>query len=509
MRQAWYRKYRPQTFGELIGQEHIKVTLLNQVKSGKIAHAYLFAGPKGTGKTSVARILARSANCLTPTEIGEPCGKCVNCEALNNNTLVDLIEVDAASHTGVDNIRELTSKVELAPSMGKYKVYVIDEAHMLSKGAFNALLKTLEEPPAHAIFILATTEANKIPPTVVSRCQRFDFRHLSVLDISGWLKVVADKENMEIDDEALSFLAEQGGGSMRDALSLLEQVASIGVKMNKQELSRWLGFVDWKVIFELTEMLVSIETKAVLEGITEIYGQGYDLHRVAEMWARVMRQLLATKVGARVLVNEADALKLAGLATRIEMKDLIWLAEKIMALPASIKQSVLPQMPFELLAVQVAERFKDKNNHDDEPTPPAIKREEKVENEIKKEGTPSATLGMTDPQNQSKTPTSPMLNKGLDAEVWKKVVESISVTKPSVGAALTRATYEMNGNTLKLKFSLPFYKNAFEQNGYIRLLNDALEAQGFGCKIECIVEQNASGGKKAELELDEVSKVFN
>ena len=168
MRQAWYRKYRPQTFAELIGQEHIKVTLLNQVKNSQIAHAYLFAGPKGTGKTSVARILARSANCLTPTEGNEACGQCANCKAFSNNTLVDLIEVDAASHTGVDNIRELTSKVELAPSMGKYKVFVIDDAHMLSKGAFNALLKTLAEPPAHALFMLAITAATKIPPPLCS-----------------------------------------------------------------------------------------------------------------------------------------------------------------------------------------------------------------------------------------------------------------------------------------------------------------------------------------------------
>jgi DNA polymerase-3 subunit gamma/tau len=503
MRQAWYRKYRPQTFGELIGQEHIKVTLLNQVKSGQIAHAYLFAGPKGTGKTSVARILARSANCLTPTEASESCGKCVNCAALNNNTLVDLMEVDAASHTGVDNIRELTARVDLAPSMGKYKVYVIDEAHMLSKGAFNALLKTLEEPPAHAIFILATTEPNKIPATIISRCQRFDFRHLSVVDVVGWLKIVASKETMDIDDEALSFLAEQGGGSMRDALSLLEQVSSIGTKMNKADLSRWLGFVDWVAMFELTEMLIDAKTADVLERINEIYGQGYDLHRVAEMWARVARQLLATKVGARVTVNEADALKLKGLAERVEMNDLIWLATKIMALPVDIKQAVLPQMPFELLAVQANEIFKNyklkitKNSEKDDniSAPPTSEKKETIE-------------GFREEASQE-VATESMRGSGLTKEVWAEVVASISLTKPSVGAALSRATFEMNDGTLKLKFSLPFYKNAFEQNGYTRMLMEVLEAQGFGCKIECVVDATTTGGNQTGLEMDEVSKVFN
>src|SRR3990167_2702860 len=224
MQLAWYRKYRPQTFTEVVGQEHVRTTLRNQIKAGSFGHAYLFSGPKGTGKTSMARILARAMNCLEngpsfakATEgsvstdkkgaLGAPCGKCAMCVAFDRGQMLDLIEIDAASNTGVDNIRDLIDKLNLAPSMGKFKVYVIDEAHQLSKSAFNALLKTLEEPPAHAIFILATTEPHKFPATIISRCQRFDFRHLNMADIVVWLKTVANKETIQLDEAAAELIA--------------------------------------------------------------------------------------------------------------------------------------------------------------------------------------------------------------------------------------------------------------------------------------------------------------
>ncbi|MDD5606172.1 MAG: DNA polymerase III subunit gamma/tau [Patescibacteria group bacterium] len=492
MRQAWYRKYRPQTFSELIGQEHIKVTLLNQVKSGQVAHAYLFAGPKGTGKTSVARILAKSVNCLAPTSQHEACGRCANCEALANNTFVDLLEVDAASHTGVDNIRELTSKVELAPSLGKYKVYVIDEAHMLSKGAFNALLKTLEEPPEHALFILATTEPNKIPATIISRCQRFDFRHLSITDVTARLKVIAGHEGVEIDDEALAFLAEQAGGSLRDAESLLEQVASVGSKMGKADLSRWLGFVDWSAVVELTESLVGAHTDAVLARINQIYQDGYDLYRLAEMWARVVRQILAIKVGAQIVVSEAEAKKLQNLADKLQLNDLVWLAEEVMDLPVMIKQAVLPQMPFELLAVRAANRFG--HHHDHDTNVPPAPAEESVDDQVEEVASVSS---------------QPMASAVFDREAWISVVDEISLASPTIGAALARADVELDGEVLRLKFSLPFYKTAFEQNGYAHQLRDVLVGRGLECKIECVVDSRSRGDEQTGLELDEVSKVFN
>lgn len=493
MRQAWYRKYRPQSFAELIGQEHIKVTLLNQVKSGQIANAYLFAGPKGTGKTSVARILAKSANCLSADSAGEPCGSCLNCQAINSSTMVDLMEVDGASHTGVDNIRELTSKVELAPSMGRYKIYVIDEAHMLSKGAFNALLKTLEEPPTHVIFILATTEPNKIPPTIVSRCQRFDFRQLSMKDVSSWLAIVAQKEGVMMEEGVLAFLAEQGGGSMRDALGLLEQVASIGTKMSKQDLSRWLGFVDWSAVVELTQKLITTQTSEVLSQINQIYQDGYDLHRLAEMWARVMRQLLAVKVGAQITLNETETAQLQTLAEKITLPDLMWLAQSVMALPTAIKQALLPQMPFELLAVQAGHRFQ---NHTSDTTPPPDSGD----------GTSSRK---PDEVVTKPVPEPSQADEMVSQEMWQSVVEEIAMTSPTVGAALMRANIEMDNGTLRLKFSLPFYKTAFEQNGYTRRLLEVLASRNVECKIECVVEKSATGGVASGLELDEVSKVFN
>ena len=243
-RQVLYRKWRPKTFADFVGQDHIKQTIINSIKSGNIGHAYLFAGPRGTGKTSMARLLAKAVNCLESEKDGEPCNKCANCTASLKNNMIDLIEIDAASHTGVDDVRSLIEKVNLAPSLGKYKVYIIDEVHMLSKNAFNALLKTLEEPPEHVLFILATTEVHKLLPTVVSRCQYFDFHHLTWQEITGQIKKIAEHEKVDITDEAVSLIAQNSEGSMRDALSILDQVISLeNEKIDKQVLEDRKGVV--------------------------------------------------------------------------------------------------------------------------------------------------------------------------------------------------------------------------------------------------------------------------
>ncbi|MBP5297922.1 MAG: DNA polymerase III subunit gamma/tau, partial [Lachnospiraceae bacterium] len=242
---ALYRKFRPANFSDVKGQDHIVTTLVNQLKAGRIGHAYLFTGTRGTGKTSVAKIFARAVNCENPVD-GNPCGECPTCKAIASGAAMNVMEIDAASNNGVDNIRDIVEEVSYSPALGKYKVYIIDEVHMLSIGAFNALLKTLEEPPSYVIFILATTEVHKIPITILSRCQRYDFRRIGIDVISDRLKELVDKENVVVEEKALKYIAKVADGSMRDALSLLDQCIAfhLGKDLTYDMVLDVLGAVD-------------------------------------------------------------------------------------------------------------------------------------------------------------------------------------------------------------------------------------------------------------------------
>ena len=253
--QALYRKWRPQNFEDVKGQEHIVTTLKNQIRLGRIGHAYLFCGTRGTGKTTVAKIFARAVNCEHPVD-GSPCGECAMCRAIQSQASMNVIEIDAASNNGVDNIREIRDEVEYSPTEGRFKVYIIDEVHMLSIGAFNALLKTLEEPPEYVIFILATTEAHKIPVTILSRCQRYDFHRITIDTIADRLRELADKEAMDVEDKALRYIARAADGSMRDALSLLDQCVAfyLNERLTYDHVLEILGAVDTSVFSRLLRL---------------------------------------------------------------------------------------------------------------------------------------------------------------------------------------------------------------------------------------------------------------
>ena len=294
--QALYRKWRPRSFDEVVGQEHIIRTLRNAIASGRIHHAYLFAGPRGTGKTTTARLLAKAVNCLAP-EDRRPCNECTICEALNEGRLLDLIEIDAASNTGVDDVRELRERVSFRPNQARYKVYVIDEVHMLSNAAFNALLKTLEEPPPHAIFVLATTEAHKVPATVLSRCQRFDFRRVALSAIVGRLQWMTEQEDIRADADALELIARQATGSMRDAESLLDQLASYDEGgITAAEVRAALGIGASETVIRLVDAVLG---RDVAEGLSVINGaieEGVDPRRFATQIVEHLRVLLLLRL---------------------------------------------------------------------------------------------------------------------------------------------------------------------------------------------------------------------
>lgn len=252
---ALYRKFRPSTFDQVKGQDHIVQTLKNQINANRIGHAYLFCGTRGTGKTSVAKIFAKAVNCEHPVD-GSPCNECETCRGITNGSAMNVIEIDAASNNGVDNIRQIRDEIQYSPSSGKYTVYIIDEVHMLSIGAFNALLKTLEEPPAYVIFILATTEPHKIPITILSRCQRYDFKRISIDTIAARLSELMEKESIEVEDKAIRYVAKAADGSMRDALSLLDQCIAfyLGQKLTYDNVLDVLGAVDNEIFSRLTRL---------------------------------------------------------------------------------------------------------------------------------------------------------------------------------------------------------------------------------------------------------------
>lgn len=293
---ALYRKWRPRVFGDVKGQDHIVTTLQNQIRSERIGHAYLFCGTRGTGKTSVAKIFAKAVNCEHP-EDGSPCGECPSCQQIQAGTSLNVVEIDAASNNGVENIREIRDQVQYPPTEGKYRVYIIDEVHMLSTGAFNALLKTLEEPPSYVIFILATTEVHKIPITVLSRCQRYDFRRITVDTIADRLKELTDAEGMAVEDRALRYVAKAGDGSMRDALSLLDQCAAFhyGETLTYENVLDVLGAVDNRVFRELFGALRNGQTKDCILRLEEMVIQGRELSQFVAAFIWFLRNLLILK----------------------------------------------------------------------------------------------------------------------------------------------------------------------------------------------------------------------
>ena len=324
--QVFYRRWRPQTLAEVVGQEQVTKTLRNALSGGQVSHAYLFCGPRGTGKTSTGRILAKAVNCLTSEGKGEPCNSCDMCQAITEGRALDVIEIDAASNTGVDNIRDLRERVNYSPNEARYKVYIIDEVHMLSTSASNALLKTLEEPPPHVIFVLATTEVHKVLPTIMSRCQRFDFRRISQADVVAKLAHISKKETIKIEPEALKLIARAATGSLRDAENLLEQLTTYyGKKVTLPQVQTILGITGDARAKELVKHIVNSDVTAGISTINGINSDGLDLRQFNRELVIYLRALLLVKTGSGESIDlpAEDIEELKGLASRASLAQIL------------------------------------------------------------------------------------------------------------------------------------------------------------------------------------------
>jgi DNA polymerase-3 subunit gamma/tau len=354
--QALYLKYRPQTFEDVAGQEPITTTLRNALRQGRLRHAYLFAGPRGTGKTTTARLLAKAANCLAP-EGQRPCNACSVCVAINEGRFLDLIEVDAASNRGIDEIRDIREKVGFRPNEGRFKVYVLDEAHMLTEPAFNALLKTLEEPPPHVIFALVTTDPHKIPATIVSRCQRFDFRRISLQTIVERLATIAHQEGVTVEPAALELIARQATGAMRDAISLLDQLASYGDEITLGHVQMVLGAVASDAAGKLAEYLASGDVPGGLDLINRTIGDGADPRQFGREVVEYLRGLLLLKEGAGTRLLNAtseQAAEMEALSGRMPMARLLQAIKLFNGAATDLRGGLqtIPQLPLEMALVE-------------------------------------------------------------------------------------------------------------------------------------------------------------
>ena len=362
---ALYRKFRPQNFKDMAGQEHITKTLKNQIMSNRVGHAYLFNGGRGTGKTTSAKILARAVNCLNPKN-GEPCNECEICKSALAGSLTDIVEMDAASNNSVEDIRSIREEVNFLPTKAKYRVYIIDEVHMLSQGAFNALLKTLEEPPEHVKFILATTEPQKLPATILSRCQRFDFRRISDEDIIKRLKIVCKESNIEISEQALNIIASLSEGAMRDALSILERCIQDGeTNINEENIKELVGIPSIKYIHNITEAIIEYDIDKAMDSITEVLEEGKDLENLLWEIIKYLKDILMQKTNQKLTIyNKQDLENLKKLSAQITKQRAIKLIYELSKLENNMKSSTQRLIVFQAGIISLCNKEEENKNID-------------------------------------------------------------------------------------------------------------------------------------------------
>jgi DNA polymerase-3 subunit gamma/tau len=505
MAKVLYLKWRPGDWSEVIGQDHVITTLRNAVKHDRVSHAQLFSGPRGTGKTSTARLLAKAVNCLEEEKSLRPCNQCAHCQAVNRGDFLDLIEIDAASNTSVDDVRDLREKINFSPNRGRYKVYIIDEVHMLSKPAFNALLKTLEEPPDHAMFILATTEAHKIPTTVLSRCQRHDFRRIPVPAIVGQLKAMAESEGMDAAPEVLELIARQATGSMRDAISILDQLASTGDRITLDLAHQVLGTTTDQAVLDLVGALLAGDAAGGLDTLHEASESGSDPAQFTRQIIGYFRNMLLVKMGSEDRVDLPQEMKqiLLDHSRKFTVNHILELIRIFNRVVNKRTGSWLPGLPLEMafvesLGVLGGEVGSDGSNPavDNRGPQPSTGSPPKPPRQI----TPDGGGG----SGHKPEPTG---NKGDPKSIlraWNQILEQISQTQPALHGLL-RACQPLGirDEKLVLSFRDETMLEKMEKEEHIQICQRTIEQViGIMLPIQCVSSGADQGGLPTNVDPD-------